>query len=596
MKKEDVPEEPASKSKKSWKDTLKKKWWIVAISLSILIVAGIVAFVYLISPTINLSRRPGVGVTDPNDPSLFPGCEETLNLAQEVVDKTGAVSGSKISALKQAAESCAQNENANSIIMNGVNEIFTSSQGSGGGLLSCEMSENSDLDPDGIVGITDFLLLLEYWGTDGSDGGDIDEDGLVGITDFLVILGNWGPVQPCLDPYLPENPTVLCLYLEKPQPFGTEKIVRLSTLENSRCSNMVTQCSDGIDNDGDGLIDFGEDTDCVSELDGSEDIDGTNQDSTFSDLSYYMSFSELAKYPETLPFLVDLVLTPEELEVVGDLMLNNFYTLLYEVGSEIALPVGGLESVGDACPPGSFPLPDPPPGEPACFSCPFSEGIGSGGLEDASDIELLSSHPDAFMIYSKDQDPGDPNESTNYLWFSTPSPEGQIPLRRCAGTPIDDDGIGLPCDEDNICADGSACITHQWEWEATSQGFANQLSSSEYNYYLNLATSILDGETDLDPLLFGPVWGLLILPGIGTFTIIDGIITIIIIIITIQAAQQFGAACLQLANSVDWAGDGAYPPFVDTATNNLPIPGPLPPYKNRMCNMYNSELWGSTWG
>ena len=55
-----------------------------------------------------------------------------------------------------------------------------------------------DLDEDGIVGISDFLLLLSLWG-DCPDPcppacvGDIDEDCTVGITDMLLLLANWTP-------------------------------------------------------------------------------------------------------------------------------------------------------------------------------------------------------------------------------------------------------------------------------------------------------------------------------------------------------------------------------------------------------------------
>ncbi len=50
-----------------------------------------------------------------------------------------------------------------------------------------------DLDSDGVVGITDFLLLLAAWGTDPGGPPDFDGDGNVGITDFLEFLAHWGP-------------------------------------------------------------------------------------------------------------------------------------------------------------------------------------------------------------------------------------------------------------------------------------------------------------------------------------------------------------------------------------------------------------------
>ncbi len=50
-----------------------------------------------------------------------------------------------------------------------------------------------DLDDDLIVGITDFLGLLAFWGTDPGGPPDFDGDGNVGIGDFLAMLANWGP-------------------------------------------------------------------------------------------------------------------------------------------------------------------------------------------------------------------------------------------------------------------------------------------------------------------------------------------------------------------------------------------------------------------
>ena len=54
-----------------------------------------------------------------------------------------------------------------------------------------------DLDEDGMVGITDFLMLLAAWGPcpepcPPSCLADFDGDCQVGITDFLLLLANWG--------------------------------------------------------------------------------------------------------------------------------------------------------------------------------------------------------------------------------------------------------------------------------------------------------------------------------------------------------------------------------------------------------------------
>ncbi len=53
-----------------------------------------------------------------------------------------------------------------------------------------------DVEPmggDGIVGITDLLVLLAQWGTDPGGPPDFDGDGNVGIVDFLELLAHWGP-------------------------------------------------------------------------------------------------------------------------------------------------------------------------------------------------------------------------------------------------------------------------------------------------------------------------------------------------------------------------------------------------------------------
>jgi glucose/arabinose dehydrogenase len=54
-----------------------------------------------------------------------------------------------------------------------------------------------DLDCDGEVGVTDFLILLGSWGpcdVPSACPADLDGDGDVGVTDFLILLANWGPV------------------------------------------------------------------------------------------------------------------------------------------------------------------------------------------------------------------------------------------------------------------------------------------------------------------------------------------------------------------------------------------------------------------
>jgi hypothetical protein len=51
-----------------------------------------------------------------------------------------------------------------------------------------------DIDADGAVAVSDFLLLLADWGPCTSDCclADLDLDGYVGIADFLILLAQWG--------------------------------------------------------------------------------------------------------------------------------------------------------------------------------------------------------------------------------------------------------------------------------------------------------------------------------------------------------------------------------------------------------------------
>ncbi len=51
----------------------------------------------------------------------------------------------------------------------------------------------ADIDGDDLVGINDFLMLLEAWGPNLGHPADLDGDGEVGIPDFLALLAAWGP-------------------------------------------------------------------------------------------------------------------------------------------------------------------------------------------------------------------------------------------------------------------------------------------------------------------------------------------------------------------------------------------------------------------
>jgi hypothetical protein len=59
---------------------------------------------------------------------------------------------------------------------------------------SAQVKLNSDLNVDGKVNLTDFSILLFWWGRDGGNSNppaDINRDGTVSLTDFSILLFNW---------------------------------------------------------------------------------------------------------------------------------------------------------------------------------------------------------------------------------------------------------------------------------------------------------------------------------------------------------------------------------------------------------------------
>ena len=63
----------------------------------------------------------------------------------------------------------------------------------GAAVLAAVQIGAGDIDADGVIGIVDFLALLEAWGPCvGVCRADLDGDGIVGLTDFLTLLANWG--------------------------------------------------------------------------------------------------------------------------------------------------------------------------------------------------------------------------------------------------------------------------------------------------------------------------------------------------------------------------------------------------------------------
>jgi hypothetical protein len=57
----------------------------------------------------------------------------------------------------------------------------------------CGIPSSSDIDGDGIVGVIDLLIIIEYWGTDEVHA-DLDGSGIVDVGDILIIVADWGPV------------------------------------------------------------------------------------------------------------------------------------------------------------------------------------------------------------------------------------------------------------------------------------------------------------------------------------------------------------------------------------------------------------------
>lgn len=63
-----------------------------------------------------------------------------------------------------------------------------------GGAPDPDFGNFADLNQDGFVNITDFSILLFWWGTDGGDSNppaDINRDGTVNLTDFSIMIFHW---------------------------------------------------------------------------------------------------------------------------------------------------------------------------------------------------------------------------------------------------------------------------------------------------------------------------------------------------------------------------------------------------------------------
>ena len=61
----------------------------------------------------------------------------------------------------------------------------------GGDCLSCP----ADVYPDGVVDVTDLLILIAYYGLDEPGPADVDGDGDVDANDILAVIAAWGPCE-----------------------------------------------------------------------------------------------------------------------------------------------------------------------------------------------------------------------------------------------------------------------------------------------------------------------------------------------------------------------------------------------------------------
>ncbi|MYC13704.1 MAG: hypothetical protein F4Y39_08260, partial [Gemmatimonadetes bacterium] len=69
------------------------------------------------------------------------------------------------------------------------------------GYASANTTPSADFDGDGVVGIPDFLLFVEQFGSSRGDGTyqakyDLDGNGVIGIPDFLIFVDSFGKEVP----------------------------------------------------------------------------------------------------------------------------------------------------------------------------------------------------------------------------------------------------------------------------------------------------------------------------------------------------------------------------------------------------------------
>ena len=78
-----------------------------------------------------------------------------------------------------------------------VTNVFSNLPRAGLSIVETEEANTADLDGDGVVGISDLLILFANWGPcpppeRGNCPADLDGDSTVNTADLLILFANWG--------------------------------------------------------------------------------------------------------------------------------------------------------------------------------------------------------------------------------------------------------------------------------------------------------------------------------------------------------------------------------------------------------------------
>jgi len=129
-----------------------------------------------------------------------------------------------------------------------------------------------DVTGDGTVDIEDLLVVLASWGTCYGCPADVTNDNVVNEFDIIVLLTNWGPCNQTT------NPSACSDGMDNdedgkidfPEDPGCEGIEDNNETDPEEPSHTLPACSDDIDNDGDELIDYPQDPGCEDAEDDNE--------------------------------------------------------------------------------------------------------------------------------------------------------------------------------------------------------------------------------------------------------------------------------------------------------------------------------------